>query len=90
MRPRLTAFALAMTAAAPVLAGQLGAAVDLWNPPTTWPPADSGKPAIQRPPLTVSPRSADDCPRGMPCGLRLFGTVQRNGAVELQVPALRW
>jgi hypothetical protein len=79
-----------MTAAMPALAGQSGAAVDLWNPPATRPPADSGKPATQMPPLTFLPRSADDCPRGMPCGLRLLGTVQRNGAVELQVPALRW
>jgi hypothetical protein len=89
MRRLLAAFAVAMTAAVPVLAGQSGAAVDLWNPPATWPPTDSGKPAIQMPP-TFLPRSAEDCPRGMPCGLRLLGTVQRNGAVELQVPALRW
>jgi len=90
MRRLPAAFALAMSVAVPALAGQSGAAVDLWNPPATWPPADSGKPATQMPPLTFLPRSADDCPRGMPCGLRLFGTVQRNGAVELQVPALRW
>jgi hypothetical protein len=25
-----------------------------------------------------------------PCGTRLLGTVRKNGAVELQLPALRW
>jgi hypothetical protein len=41
-------------------------------------------------PPPVMPRVTDDCPRAMPCGLRLLGTVQRYGAVELRVPALQW
>jgi hypothetical protein len=75
--------------AAPAVAQQSNNAVDVWNPPTAWPPADSGKPLITRPP-TLSPDSAGNCLPEMPCGMRLLGTVQRNGAVELQVPAWRW
>jgi hypothetical protein len=30
------------------------------------------------------------CLPALPCGTRLLGTVRKNGAVELQVPALRW
>jgi hypothetical protein len=54
------------------------------------PPAGSGKPMIFAPPAVLPARPAEDCLPGMPCGLRLLGTVRRNGAVELQVPALRW
>jgi hypothetical protein len=87
---RLIVLALAsMAAAAPAVASQAASAIDLWNPPTAWPPAESGKPVITRPP-TLSPYAARNCLPGMACGMRLLGTVQRNGAVELQVPALRW
>jgi len=89
MRSVSAALAAAIVAAAPAIAGQPGSAVDLWSAPTVLPPADSGKPMIFTPPAVV-PRLAEDCLPGMPCGMRLLGTVRRNGAVELQVPALRW
>jgi hypothetical protein len=89
MRSVSAALAAAIIAAAPAIAGQPGSAVDLWSAPTVLPPADSGKPMIFTPPAVV-PRFAEDCLPGMPCGMRLLGTVRRNGAVELQVPALRW
>lgn len=89
MRLGRAAFALAISAAMPAAAGQSGVAPDLWSPATDLPRADSGKPVIFTPP-PVMPRVSDDCPRDMPCGLRLLGTVQRNGAVELRVPALQW
>jgi hypothetical protein len=89
MRSVSAALAAAIIAAAPAIAGQPGSAVDLWSAPTVLPPADSGKPMIFTPPAVV-PRLAEDCLPGMPCGMRLLGTVRRNGAVELQVPALRW
>jgi hypothetical protein len=89
MRSVSAALAAAIIAAAPAIAGQPGSAVDLWTAPTILPPADSGKPMIFTPPAVV-PRLAEDCLPGMPCGMRLLGTVRRNGAVELQVPALRW
>ena len=53
------------------------------------PAADSGKPQIPSP----SPNGTaepDSCAAPLPCGARLLGTVRKNGAVELQVPALRW
>ena len=89
MRSVSAALAAAIIAAAPAIAGQPGSAVDLWSAPTVLPSADSGKPMIFTPPAVV-PRLAEDCLPGMPCGMRLLGTVRRNGAVELQVPALRW
>ena len=89
MRSVSAALAAAIIAAAPAIAGQPGSAVDLWSAPTVLPPADSGKPMIFTPPAVV-PRLAEDCLPGMPCGMRLLGTVRRNGAVELQIPALRW
>jgi hypothetical protein len=90
MRLAPTVITLSVVAAIPALGGQSGAVVDLWSVPNALPPADSGKPAIFTPPAVLPPRPAADCLPGMPCGLRLLGTVRRNGAVELQVPALRW
>ena len=90
MRSVSAALAAAIIGAAPAIAGQPGSAVDLWSAPTVLPPADSGKPMIFTPPAVVPPRRTEDCLPGMPCGMRLLGTVRRNGAIELQVPALRW
>jgi len=90
MRLASAVIALGVLAAMPALGGQSGAVVDLWSAPTTRPPADSGKPMIFTPPAVLPARPAEDCLPGMPCGMRLLGTVRRNGAVELQVPALRW
>ncbi len=88
MRLPPTFLAVLIAAAMPAEAGQSGTAVDLWSPLADLPRADSGKPAIFTPP--VMPRVTDDCPRVMPCGVHLLGTVQRNGAVEVRVPALQW
>ena len=89
MRFAPAVIAFSVVVAMPALGGQSGAVVDLWSAPSVLPPADSGKPMIFTPPAVV-PRFAEDCLPGMPCGMRLLGTVRRNGAVELQVPALRW
>ena len=50
------------------------------------PPADTGKPHLYAPPL--SPPSADCAV--LDCRLRVIGTVQHNGAVELNATALKW
>ena len=74
-----------MLAAAQAVAGQPGGGIDLSLPP----PADSGKPALGGP--GAPPFGAQrDCPPTLPCGARLIGSVRKNGAVELQVPAWRW
>ena len=90
MRFAPAVIALGVVVAMPALGGQSGAVVDLWSAPTVLAPADSGKPMIFAPPAVVPGHPAEDCLPGMPCGMRLLGTVRRNGAVELQVPALRW
>ena len=90
MRSMSAALAAAIIATAPAVAGQSGAVVDLWSTPNALPPADSGKPIIFTPPSVVPPRPAEDCLPGMPCGMRLLGTIHRSGVIELQVPALRW
>jgi hypothetical protein len=91
MRWRLipAAFALAGAALAPAVAGE--SAVDLDLSPGLPPQADSGKPAIV-PPLTASlgQSRTGSCLPPLPCGTRLLGTVRKNGAIELQIPALRW
>jgi len=78
-------------AAGPVYAGQ--AAADLtpldWLPGSVA-PTEAGKPAIV-PPYALSPASDDErCLPSLPCGTRLLGTVRRNGAIELEMPAWRW
>jgi len=90
MRLAPAVITLGVVAAMPALGGQSGAVVDLWSAPSILPPADSGKPAIFTPPPAILSHPAEDCLPGMTCGMRLLGTVRRNGAVELQVPALRW
>ena len=90
MRSTSAALAAMIIATAPAVAGESRNVVDLWGAPTVLPPADSGKPMIFTPPAVVPSRPAEDCLPGMPCGMRLLGTVLRNGAVALQVPAPRW
>jgi hypothetical protein len=83
------AFALAGAALAPAFAGQ--STVDLDLMPGLRPAADSGKPAIVPPPVAALGKSdAGSCLAPLPCGTRLLGTVRKNGAVELQIPALHW
>jgi hypothetical protein len=89
VNPRLIAAALALAAPLPAFAGQ--SVVDLDLSPGLPPAADSGKPAIVPPPVTAQRQSEPErCLPPLPCGARLLGTVRKNGAVELQIPALRW
>ena len=83
------AFALAGAALASAFAGP--ARVDLDLSPGLPPAADSGKPAIVPPPVAaLGQKETGGCLPPLPCGTRLLGTVRKNGAVELQIPALRW
>ncbi len=91
IKRRLTgaAFTLVGAALAPAFAGQ--AAVDLDLRPGLPPAADSGKPAIVPPPVAaLGQKETGSCLPPLPCGTRLLGTVRKNGAVELQIPALHW
>jgi len=84
-----TALALAGAALAPAFAGQ--PAVDLGLLPGLPPAADSGKPAIVPPAIAALGRNpADRCLPPLPCGTQLLGTLRKNGAVEIRVPALSW
>jgi hypothetical protein len=80
--------AAANAAAAPAFAGRAGAAVDLGS--LLPPPADSGKAPTRLPPPGLEDTAPLGCLPALPCGTRLFGTVRKDGAVELKVPALRW
>ena len=86
------ALALAAADAAPAQAGQPEAGIDPSGALPGLPlPAESGKAAIGGPP--VAPLEQNEtlrCPPALPCGTRLYGTIRKNGAIELQVPALRW
>jgi hypothetical protein len=93
MRHRLrialwAALAAAANAAAPAFAGRSGAAVDLGS--LLPPPADSGKAPTRLPPPGLEDNAPLGCLPALPCGTRLLGTVRKDGAVELKVPALRW
>ena len=84
-----TAFALAGTALVPAFAGQ--PAIDLGLQPGLPPAADTGKPAIVPPAIAALGRNpADRCLPPLPCGTQLLGTLRKNGAVEIRVPALSW
>ena len=88
-RPIAAAFVLAGSALAPGYAGQ--STVDLEFLPGLRPAADSGKPAIVPPPVATQGQiESGSCLAPLPCGTRLLGEVRKNGAVELQVPALHW
>jgi hypothetical protein len=82
---------LAGAAHASAFAGQ--PAVDLDLSPG-WPlqaEPGSGKATIVAPSARApGPGESGRCLSALPCGTRLLGTVRKNGAVELQVPALRW
>ena len=93
MQRRLTTAVLASLLAAigPAWAGD--GANDPYRsgaPVSLLPPADSGKPLLPPPSPNLSQRQAEACVSPLPCGARLLGTAGKNGAVELQIPALRW
>lgn len=80
----------ALAVMTPAGAGQGGGGLDLSGTVPLLPPsAATGKPAIG-PPAAALPEEAGPCLPELPCGSRLLGSVRKNGAVELQVPALRW
>ncbi len=86
----MTAAGLAYGIAMPAVAGQSDASLDLFGTVPLLPPsAETGKPATQMP-RPAGANEAGPCLPELPCGTRLYGTVRKNGAVELQVPALRW
>jgi hypothetical protein len=52
------------------------------------PPADTGKPrAFVLPPVMPPPAG---CTAAFDCRVRVIGTVQHDGAVELNATALKW
>jgi len=72
------------------MAGEASSGVDLWSAaPGLSSPAATGKPAITMPPSLWAP-DPQTCLPALPCGTRLLGEIRKNGAVVLQVPALRW
>ena len=54
------------------------------------PPTESGKPLLPPRSAGAAPSDEEACAAPLPCGARLLGTMRKNGAVEFQVPALRW
>ena len=84
----LSAFALAAATAQPAVAGSSAADPD-WLPGLSR-SADSGKPAIVPPAAALEQNESGSCQPPLPCGTRLWGTVRKNGGVELQVPVLHW
>lgn len=78
---------IAIGIASPALAGQSAPTADLTS--SLPPRADTGKPAIGLPPAELAPEP-DSCVPALPCGTRLLGEIRKDGAVEVQVPALRW
>ena len=89
-RRRLSGLVAALAVISPAWAGDrldLGAPA-LWQNGLPH-AADTGKPAL-RMPQPGAGLERDGCAAPLPCGMRLLGTVRKNGAVELQVPALRW
>jgi hypothetical protein len=57
--------------------------------PNPAPPADTGKPLFFAPPAMRLPPAAN-CDAALDCRLRAIGTVQHNGAVELEATILKW
>ena len=93
MRRQLTAAALAVSMAgfAPASAGDRSVVLDAPDTPALLlPPTESGKPLVPLGPPGVAPTDPERCVAPLPCGTRLLGSVRKDGAVELQLPALRW
>jgi hypothetical protein len=72
--------------AAPTLAQQAGPTGRFPLPLDPLRPADTGKPRILTP---APPLDTAGC-APLDCRLRVIGTVQHNGAVELNAVAFRW
>lgn len=82
------AVAMAIASSGSSAAGQPDNGVDvgIGLPPR----ADTGKPALVMPPAELIPSDPGSCEPLLPCGTRLLGEIRKDGAVELQVPVLRW
>ena len=88
---RLLAAAFFVVGAAPLEAGQPTGGLDLTGAvPGLGAPAERGKPLLGRPPAALGLDSGSGCVPALPCDTRVLGSVRKNGAVELQVPAWRW
>ena len=89
----LAGFAAAVALPASAGEGTARTAVDLGRLLPS--PANTGKPdPFEFSPDALAPAGpagdSDKCLPALPCGTRLLGAVRRNGAVMLEVPALRW
>jgi hypothetical protein len=93
MKRRLTAAGLAgfMAAIVPAWAGDRSVVLDTPDAPALiLPPTETGKPLVPPAPPGIVPSDPERCVAPLPCGTRLLGSVRKDGAVELQIPALRW
>lgn len=93
MRQRVVAVVMLASLAvlAPVWAGDRPIVMDSPDAPALiLPPAESGKPLVPPRPAGLAPSDPEACVSPLPCGTRLLGSVRKDGAVEVQVPALRW
>ena len=91
IKRRLIPAAFFALAATPAIAGQPASQAGLSDTWSALPPsAERGKPALAMPRAAPESSESDSCLPSLRCGARLYGTVRRNGAIELQVPALRW
>jgi hypothetical protein len=84
---------LAAIMALPAAAQQKTPPVEFGAPPVTGSltPSDSGKPmTLTPPPIAIRPDDTPNCIPGLPCGTHLTGAVQKNGAVAIEFPALKW
>jgi hypothetical protein len=88
--PQSIAAACLLAASSSAVAGQPNGGLDLGGVPGAS-SAESGKPRIGGwPSPAPEAGGAVPCAPPLPCGTRLLGTIRKDGAVELQVPALRW
>ena len=77
----------------PVAAQQKMSPIELAVPPAIGSPipTESGKPLVLTPPpVAAKPDDRTGCVPGLPCGTRLLGAVEKNGAVAIEFPALKW
>jgi hypothetical protein len=90
---RMAAVAALVLAAAGSSTGRAGEAAlsqgSSYAVPVVPPSASTGKPSLSLPPAVTAP-APDTCVPALPCGSHLVGEIRKDGAVILQVPALRW
>lgn len=78
-----------LAASSPAVAGQPNSGLELFGAVPDGSAAESGKPKIGGWPTATPQDGGAACAAPLPCGTRLRGSVRKDGAVELQVPALR-